>query len=45
MGTELAKAGVVHFAIKGDVILDLCTAVDPMQDVALQILVNGIIFI
>lgn len=45
MGTELAEAGVVHLAIEGDVVLDLRTAVDAVEDVALEIVVNGVIFL
>lgn len=43
MGTELPKGGVIHLAIERDVVLDLRTAVDAVQDVALQILVYGIV--
>lgn len=43
VGAQLAEAGVVHLAIERDVVLDFGTAVDAVQDVALQVLVNGVI--
>lgn len=45
MGTELPKGGVIHLAIERDVVLDLGAAVDAVQDVALQILVYGIVLL
>lgn len=45
VGTELAEGGVVHLAVERDVVLDLRAAVDAVQDVALQILVNGIVLL
>lgn len=45
VGAELAEGGVIHFAVEGDVVLDLRAAVDPMQDVALQVLVYGVILL
>lgn len=40
---ELPKGGVVHLPIEGDVVLDLRAAVDAVQDVALQVLVDGVV--
>lgn len=45
MGTELAEGGVVHFAVERDVVLDLRAAVDAVQDVALQVLVYGVVLL
>lgn len=45
MGTELPKGGVIHLAVERDVVLDLRAAVDAVQDVALQILVDGIVLL
>lgn len=45
MGAELPESGVVHFAIEGDVVLDLRAAVDAVQDVALQVLVYGVVLL
>lgn len=45
MGAELAEGGVVHLAIERDVVLDLGTAVDAVQDVALQVLVDGVVLL
>lgn len=45
VGTEFPKGGVVHLAIERDVVLDLWAAVDAVQDVALQILVYGIVLL
>lgn len=45
VGTELAEGGVVHLAIERDVVLDLWAAVDAVQDVALQVLVYGVILL
>lgn len=45
VGTELPKGGVIHLAIERDVVLDLRAAVDAVQDVALQILVYGIVLL
>lgn len=45
MGTELAEGGVVHLAVERDVVLDLRAAVDAVQDVALQVLVYGVILL
>lgn len=45
VGAELAEGGVVHLAIERDVVLDLRAAVDAVQDVALQVLVYGIILL
>ena len=45
VGTELAKGGVIHLAIERDVVLDLRAAVDSVQDVALQVLVYGIVLL
>lgn len=43
MRTEFSKRSVVHFAIERDVVLDLRAAVYPMEDVRLQVLVDGFI--
>lgn len=45
MGAELAEGGVVHLAIERDVVLDLRAAVDAVQDVALQVLVYGVVLL
>lgn len=45
VAAELPKGGVVHLAIERDVVLDLRAAVDAVQDVALQILVYGIVLL
>lgn len=45
MGTELAEGGVVHLAVERDVVLDLRAAVDAVQDVALQVLVYGVVLL
>lgn len=45
VGAELPKGGVIHLAIERDVVLDLRAAVDAVQDVALQILVYGIVLL
>ena len=45
MGAELAKGGVVHLAVERDVVLDLRAAVDAVQDVALQVLVYGVVLL
>ena len=45
MGAELPKGCVVHLAIEGDVVLDLWAAVDAVQDVALQVLVYGVVLL
>lgn len=45
MGAQLAEGGVVHFAIERDVVLDLWAAVDAVQDVALQVLVDGVVLL
>lgn len=45
MGAELAEGGVVHLAVERDVVLDLRAAVDAVQDVALQVLVYGVILL
>lgn len=45
MGAELAEAGVVHLAVEGDVVLDLSAAVDAVQDVALQVVVDGVVLL
>lgn len=45
VGTELAKGSVIHLAIERDVVLDLRAAVDSVQDVALQVLVYGIVLL
>lgn len=45
MGTELAEGGVVHLAVERDVVLDLGAAVDAVQDVALQVLVDSIVLL
>lgn len=45
MGAEFPKGGVVHLAIERDVALDLWAAVDAVQDVALQVLVYGIVLL
>lgn len=45
MGAELPEGGVVHLAIEGDVVLNLRAAVDAVQDVALQVLVYGVILL
>lgn len=45
MGAELAEGGVVHLAVERDVVLDLRAAVDAVQDVALQVLVYGVVLL
>ncbi len=45
MGAELAEAGVVHLAVEGDVVLDLGAAVDAVKDVALQVVVDGVVLL
>lgn len=45
MSTELAEGGVVHLAVERDVVLDLGAAVDAVQDVALQVLVDSIVLL
>lgn len=45
MGTELAEGGVVHLAVERDVVLDLGAAVDAVQDVALQVLVDSVVLL
>lgn len=45
MGAELAEGGVVHLAVERDVVLDLWAAVDAVQDVALQVLVYGVVLL
>lgn len=45
VGTEFPKGGVVHLAIERDVVLNFWAAVDAVQDVALQILVDGIVLL
>lgn len=45
VGTEFPKGGVVHLAVERDVVLDLRAAVDAVQDVALQILVYGVVLL
>lgn len=45
VGAELAKGGVVHLAVERDVVLDLRAAVDAVQDVALQVLIYGVILL
>lgn len=45
MGAELAEGGVVHLAVERDVVLDLQAAVDAVQDVALQVLVYGVVLL
>lgn len=45
MGAELAEGGVVHLAVERDVVLDLGAAVDAVQDVALQVLVDGVVLL
>lgn len=45
VGAELAEGGVVHLAIERDVVLDLWAAVDAVQDVALQVLVYGVVLL
>ncbi len=45
VGAELAEAGVVHLAVEGDVVLDLCAAVDAVKDVALQVVVDGVVLL
>lgn len=45
MAAELAKGGVVHLAIKRNVVLDFGAAVDAVQDVALQVLVYGVVLL
>lgn len=45
VGAQLAEGGVVHLAVERDVVLDLWAAVDAVQDVALQVLVNGVILL
>ncbi len=45
VGAELAEGGVVHLAIERDVVLNLRAAVDAVQDVALQVLVYGVILL
>lgn len=45
VGTEFPKGGVVHLAIERDVVLDLWAAVDAVQDVALQVLVYGVVLL
>lgn len=45
MGAELAEGGVVHLAVERDVVLYLRAAVDAVQDVALQVLVYGVVLL
>lgn len=45
VGAELAEGGVVHLAVERDVVLDLWAAVDAVQDVALQVLVYGVVLL
>lgn len=45
VGAELAKSGVVHLAVERDVILDLWATVDTVQNVALQVLVYGVVLL
>lgn len=45
MAAELAKGGVVHLAVKRNVVLDFEAAVDAVQDVALQVLVYGVVLL
>lgn len=45
VGAELAEGGVVHLAVERDVVLDLGAAVDAVQDVALQVLVDGVVLL
>lgn len=45
MGAELAEGRVVHLAIERNVVLDLRAAVDAVQDVALQVLVYGVVLL
>lgn len=45
VGAELAEGGVVHLAVERDVVLDLRAAVDAVQDVALQVLVDGVVLL
>lgn len=45
MGAELAERGVVHLAVERDVVLDLGATVDAVQDVALQVLVDGVVLL
>lgn len=45
VSTELAEGGVVHLAVERDVVLDLQAAVDAVQDVALQVLVYGVVLL
>ncbi len=45
MGAELAEAGVVHLAVEGDVVLDLGASVDAVKDVALQVVVDGVVLL
>lgn len=45
MAAELAKGGVVHLAVKRNVVLDFGAAVDAVQDVALQVLVYGVVLL
>lgn len=42
---EFAEGGVVHLAVQRNVVLDLRTAVDAVQDVALQVLVDGVVLL
>ncbi len=45
MGAELAEGRVVHLSVERDVVLDLRAAVDAVQDVALQVLVYGVVLL
>ncbi len=45
VGAELAEGRVVHLAVERDVVLDLRAAVDAVQDVALQVLVDGVVLL
>lgn len=45
VAAELPEGGVVHLAVEGDVVLDLRAAVDAVQDVALQVLVDGVVLL
>ena len=45
VGAELGEGGVVHLAVERDVALDLGAAVDAVQDVGLQVLVDGVVLV
>lgn len=45
VGAELAEGRVVHLAVERNVVLDLRAAVDAVQDVALQVLVYGVVLL